>query len=349
MIALIESGHRVFVIGQADHTTIKLNELRVTTVDVTFGRNGFNFLRDAHYLLTLKKLIASEKPEIIHFFHAKPIIFGGFLRLVAKTKNLKMVATITGLGRAFEQSVLKRLVAGFCYKYLLRKYDSVIFQNRDDLKLFLDNQWVSKETAKLILGSGVDLSRFRLSQRTNKSKVAFVSRLINPKGVGDFIMLAERLSQRFPDYEFILGGEHDIDDTDAYPIENIRECESAGFLKYQSYIIDMPQLLEETVLFVFPSVYREGVPRVCLEAVACGVPVVAYEVPGTREIVVNNVSGITVEKSNYEQLEGAVCQLLNDEAKRNSLALSGRAFVEKEFDLNSVTREYLETYKIDLN
>ena len=337
------------VIGQTDHTTKKLNKLRVKTVDVTFDKNGFNLFQDAYYILTLKKLIASENPTIIHFFHAKPVIFGGFLRLFSEMPNLKMVATITGLGRAFEQSVLKGFMAGFAYKISLRKYDSVIFQNSDDFRLFLGNHWVSKETAKLILGSGVDLTRFRVSKSTRKSKVVFVSRLIKQKGVGDFIMLAERLADRFPSYEFILGGEHDNQDSDAYPIDKIRNCEKAGFLKYHSYVNEMPKLLAQSALFVFPSVYREGVPRVCLEAVAGGVPVVAYDVPGTREIVVNGVSGIAVEKGNYKHLEDAVCDLLVDEAKRESIARSGRAFVEKEFDLKNVTMEYLETYRIDGN
>ena len=349
LTALIQFGYRVIVVGKADHTTKNLHDLNVETVDVSFDKSGFNIFKDMFFVLRLQRLIASVKPVVVHFFHAKPVIFGGFIRMSINTPDLRMFATITGLGRAFEQSVLKRFAAGLAYKFFLKNYDSVIFQNNDDIQLFLDNDWVDKDSAKLVLGSGVDLSRFRVINGTIRSKIIFVSRLIKQKGVGDFVMLAERLAVRFPGYEFVLGGEYDETDPDTYSMANIINCEKAGYVKYESYVEDMPQLLAQAALFVFPSVYREGVPRVCIEAVASGVPVVAYDVPGTREIVVNRVTGVLVDKGNYEELEGAVCRLLSDELERESLALSGRNFVEKEFDLNNVVAKYLKIYELEGN
>lgn len=343
---LVTGGYKVIVIGKSDHTTEKLRALDVKTIDDSFDKSGFNIIKDIGFISRLKRLIAIEEPTIVHFFHAKPVIFGGLVRPFARYQNLNMFATITGLGRAFEQSVIKRFFAGLAYKTFLKNYDYVIFQNRDDLSLFLDNCWVTNDSARLVLGSGVDLKRFRSQNDQKRTKVVFVSRLIKQKGVDDFLRLAERLSSRFSEYDFVLGGEHDHGDPDTVPIDHIMASESAGHLKYKSYISDMPTLLSSAALFVFPSVYREGVPRVCIEAIASGVPVVAYDVPGTREIVVNDVSGVVVEKANYEELESAVCELLTDGAVRESIALSGRAFVEEYFDLDNVVKKYLALYQL---
>ena len=344
--ALIDYGYKIIVFGEADKTTPKLHDLNVETMNVRFDKTGFNIFVDSLFFVKLMQLILLKRPILIHFFHAKPIIFGGLASVFLKSWNLRICATVTGLGRAFKQSLFKRFVAQIAYKLLLKNYDSVIFQNQDDQRLFLENKWTNNYSAHLVLGSGVDLIRFRSVNKTIRRKIVFVSRLIKQKGVGDFLMLAERLSSRFPEYEFVLGGEYDENDPDTYSITNIMDSEMAGFLKYESYVSNMIELLNQSVLFIFPSVYPEGVPRVCIEAIASGVPVVAYDIPGTREIVVNDISGIAVESGNYKKLENAVCRLLTNDKKRHSLAVSGRVFVEKEFDLKNVVKKYLSIYQL---
>jgi glycosyltransferase involved in cell wall biosynthesis len=96
---------------------------------------------------------------------------------------------------------------------------------------------------------------------------------------------------------------------------------------------------------LFPSYYREGLPRVILEAAATGLPTVAFDVPGVREAVRDGETGYLVEYRDIDALTEKVWELLGDAEKRLGLGRAAREMVEKKFDIRAIKERYLDLYR----
>lgn len=331
------------VIVATDSNSEKLDEPGINVEPVLFNRGGFSPFRDVFAFFKLVYIYRTYKPTIIYHFNAKPVILGN-LACVLTGNCTKTINTITGLGHAFINKGFTRHLAIWGYRIALKKSNMVIFQNRDDLDLFLGYNLVERNKTKLIVSSGVDIEKFSPvssnNKKGNRERVLMIGRLLWEKGVGEFVQAAEIVKKNYHNVDFDLGGEVDSQHPDAVEESYICAVHEKGTVNFIGYVSNMKHELRNTDLVVLPS-YREGVPRVLLEAAACGIPVIATDVPGCREAAEHNETGLLVPPRDSESLAEAILKLLNDPSLRQYMGEAGRKRAEEMFDIKVITEKQL--------
>jgi glycosyltransferase involved in cell wall biosynthesis len=228
----------------------------------------------------------------------------------------------------------------------LPRADLTIFQNRDDRALFLDNLWLLEPNAKLIVGSGVPLDRFTYMNRaehdSTRPVVVMLGRLLNQKGIPQYTEVARRVRNEIPGARFCLAGEEEPDHPDAVNIDWLRKMPDVD---YVGRLDDVIPLFEEADLLLFPSYYREGVPRVVMEAAATGLATVAFDVPGVREAVRDGETGYLVPDRDVNAMTDRVLELLRDESRRVELGRRANKLAKAAFDIRAVQEAYLDMYR----
>lgn len=313
---------------------------------VHFPRSGISPLADMAAFHRLFSIYRKWRPCLIHHFHAKPVILGSLAARHIPGNSVRVVNIITGLGHAFVTGGCVSWLASLGYRVSLGREDITIFQNRDDQSLFLGKGWVTRERARLIPGSGVDTDHFMNVDRHGRDNrgpvVIMLGRLLRQKGIPEFVEVSNRIRRYWPDARFLWAGEEDLVHPDAVSGQWLQAQDG---VEYLGRLSDVVPVLSEADLLLFPSYYREGVPRVVLEAAAMGLPVVGFDVPGVREAVRNGKTGFLVAKGDLDSLTKHVKKLLEDEVLRLRMGKEARAMVVKSFDLREIQKKYLEIYR----
>ena len=345
--SFLASGWRVVIGTTSDIDSRSLMSIGADLVPIEFVRGGASIVKDVLTLWKIYSALKKFRPVLIHNFNSKPVIMSSVIARIALSHNVKVVNTITGLGHAFIQGGFNKHLAGFGYSFALRGSSKTIFQNSDDMQLFFKAGWVSRDNAVLIVGSGVDISRFypaalHLSAPADrKLRVVMLGRLLWQKGVAEFVQVANTVRALFPLVEFIWAGELDSVHPDAVPAEWIRKQHS---IQYVGRITEVAQLLQTADLVLFPS-YREGVPRAVMEAAATGVAVVAFDVPGVREAVIPSVTGELVAGFDTEALSQSVIKLLSDRQRLVLYGKNARKLAEERFNVERITLRHFDLYR----
>jgi glycosyltransferase involved in cell wall biosynthesis len=192
----------------------------------------------------------------------------------------------------------------------------------------------------------VDLDRFAMAERPDRGNqppvVVMLGRLLRQKGIPEFVEVAGRIKQKWPQARFLLAGEEDPVHPDAVTVRWVQE---QGSVEYLGRLSDVQPLLAKADLLLFPSYYREGLPRVILEAAATGLPTVAFDVPGVREAVRDGETGYLVSFRDLDGLTDRVKTLLENKEKRLHMGRAAREMVENEFDVRGVKERYLDVYR----
>ena len=192
-----KAGWNVLLFTTDDEDARKVETLGATLLPIAFTRGGVALIRDLLTLLRLIWLFVKHKPDLVHLFHAKPILLGTIAISVIPGWRPRIVSTITGLGYAFAEGGTSWRLASFGYQRFMKRSDATIFQNRDDRKLFIARKWVIEPRAHLISSSGVDIKRFRpLEDGNGTNTVLMVGRLIYQKGVLEYLEAARILREK---------------------------------------------------------------------------------------------------------------------------------------------------------
>ncbi len=345
----LSAGWIVVVATADDPESQSLCDLGAHLEPVCFNRGGVTPMADVRAWRRMSEIYRKWQPVLIHHFHAKPVIFGSLAARRATRGVCQVVNTITGLGHTFISSGFSAGLAGLGYRFALSHTACTIFQNQDDRALFLERGWVSEPQAKLITGSGVDTRKFSVAERRDRDgsapTVVMLGRLLRQKGIPEFAEVAGRIRRRWPAARFLLAGELDPDHPDAVTDEWLREQEG---IEYMGRLTDVAPVLNAADLFLFPSFYREGVPRVILEAGATGLPTVGFDVPGVREAVRDGETGYLVPDRDVDALTDRVAKLLEDEALRLTMGQAARRLAVDQFDVRAIEEQYCQVYR-DLN
>lgn len=337
-------GWRVVAAGNRDEHVGRLTSAGIEFEEVPFDRSGLAPRRDFAAFLRLARLYRRLNPTLIHHCQSKPVILGcAAARLCPKAK---VVNSITGLGHAFIAGGVLRRLASTGYRLMLGRAERTIFENPDDLQLFLDEGLVRRSACRLLVFSGIDVERFvpPSAPQAESSRVVMVSRLLWEKGVGEFVEAAARSKQELPGVRFQLAGEFDSEHPSRVPSRQVDQWVADGLIEYLGYVRDMPALYAQSALVVLPS-YREGVPRTLLEAGASGVPVVTCDTPGCREAVEDGVTGLLVPPKDSRALADAIVKLMSDVVLRRRMGQVGRQYVKKNYDIRIIADKHLELYE----
>ncbi|BAY24251.1 group 1 glycosyl transferase [Calothrix sp. NIES-2100] len=312
---------------------------------------------------TVTKLVSifwKLKPQVVHAFDKKPDIWG---RLAARLAGVPViVGTVTGLGSLYARDNWKTKLTWIIYQWLqtfiCHSCDLTIFQNHDDADEFMATGVVAKDKAKIILGSGVSTNLFdpvrvcdqersqlrdELGIQPDEIVVTMISRVIRSKGVLEFMEAALMLRAQYPKVRFLLIGDEDK--------ENVDFLSPAELAKLQQGVTwpgsrrDIPVVLAISDIFVFPSAYREGIPRVLLEAASMTLPLIATDSPGCNEVVENDVNGFLVTPGNVEQLTQAIERLIEQPELRQRFGQISRQRAVERFDISVIAEQTSSAYR----
>lgn len=312
------------------------------------SRKGMNPLAELRTIHALYKIYKTQKPELVHHFTIKPVIYGTIAARLAGVP--KIVNSITGLGFVFTSTTLKAKVLGILVKNLYRfcfltPKVQVIFQNLDDRDFFVASGIIDKASGHLVEGSGVDVHKFTPTENLNKHpRILLASRLLIEKGVFEFMEAIESLKNKGLDFEAVVAGDIDPANPGSISESQFRSWQQSGVATFLGFQEDMVALLKNTDIACLPS-YREGLPMSLLEAMAAGKPLVTTNAPGCRATVRDGRNGFLVPPKTVQPLAEALEKLILNPALRQKMGEESRVLAVELFSKEKITSEIIRIYQ----
>jgi glycosyltransferase involved in cell wall biosynthesis len=347
--ALRSEGHEVVLVSPPGKYSRRLEEAGFRWISFPLSRRGTNPLAELATIWRLKNLYHVEKPDIVHHFTIKCVLYGSLAVRLSGVHMFRIINAITGLGFVFigqgwQAGGLRWLVNRF-YRIAL-KNTQVVFQNEDDRALFLEQGLVKESQVSLIPGSGVDTTRFGMEPARAILPVVVVlpARMLWDKGVREFVEAAQILKAQGVPARFALVGDTDPNYPTCVPEQQLNEWQSSGIVEWWGWQEDMPGVYRQADIVCLPS-YREGLPRTLVEAAACGRALVAADVPGCRSIVRQGENGLLVPVRDGKALALALYKLILDADLRQKMGRCGREIVVREYSMERVLGDTLFLYK----
>jgi glycosyltransferase involved in cell wall biosynthesis len=222
----------------------------------------------------------------------------------------------------------------------------VIFQNPDDRTMLLNLGVTCLEQTVIIRGSGVALKEYlMLPEPSSTPTVTFASRLLKEKGVLEFVDAARILKNRGLNIKFLLVGAPDPGNPSSVSEKDILRWREQGFIEVMGFRSDVAEIFSKSNLIVFPSYYGEGLPKVLIEAAACGRPVITTDHPGCRDAIESGKTGLLVPIRDSLALANAIQFILNDSDTRMRMGRAGRELAERAFSIESVVNAHIVIYQ----
>jgi glycosyltransferase involved in cell wall biosynthesis len=340
--ALIARGHEVIVLAPTDPTREKLVEMGCRVLDLPMERNGTSPLAEAALLLRINRTLRRERPDIVFSYTIKNNIYAG---LACRWLAVPFVPNVTGLGPAFNDAGLLNRVIRLLYRAAFARARMVFFQNPEDQATFLRARLISADRSRLLSGSGVDLDRFAARPLpANDQGLVFllVARLLWDKGVGLFADAARVMRARDPSLRFQILGPIDSASRSGISPQQMQAWMDEGVIEYLGEASDVRPTLEAAHCLVLPTWYREGTPRVLLEAAAIGRPAITTDTPGCRDAVIEGETGFLCAPRSLESLIAALERFVSMSSQaREAMAARARERAEAEFDELRIIDAYI--------
>ena len=337
--SLQKDGHIIYTVASKDKYSDKLIDEGFFFEEVKLNNNSQNPFEDIKLVFQYYKLYKKIKPDVICHNAIKPNIYGS---ISANFLGIPVVNNISGLGTLFIKESLSTKIAKFLYKISQRKADKVFFQNIEDYQEFLKNNLVKVDICEVIPGSGVNTERFipKKNEERMLFRFIFIGRLILDKGISEYIQAIRILKKKYSNFEgTILGPIYQSNNT-AITKESLNEWIKEGVINYLGMTDNIVEFMQEADCLVLPS-YREGLSKVLIEASSVGMSIITTNVPGCKDVVVNEVTGLLCEAKNVNDLAMKMEKMLNyDKQKRNQMGKNARKRALDLFDEKIIINQY---------
>ncbi len=350
---LIKKDFEIHLICPFDTYTPKIIEKGILVHKWDLKSSSTNVFKEIYAIISLYKIYCNIKPDIVHHFTIKSVLYG---TLIANFCDIKFIFnSITGLGTVFLSNNFKDKFLNFIiipiYKLIIKKSKSnLIFQNKWDLDYFIKLNIATKNNSFLIRGSGINTKFFK-DKRITKSfpkkrywKLLFPARLIREKGVIELIIACDRLWEKNKNFRLFIAGEFNLNqrgNLSKNHIERIRKREYIVGIKYQN---KMKKIYMKSDIVILPT-WREGISRALLEAGSMELPIVTTNVPGCKDIVLHNKTGLLVNKEDPESIKDALTFLMNNKNLCKNFGENVRVHIEKNFTNEIINNQTFDLYK----
>lgn len=349
--ALRAEGAEVVLISPHGSFGERLKDEGFRWITVPMRRSSLNPLREFGFLIHLARLYRSEKPDVVHNFTIKCVVYGAFAARLAGIQS--RINAVAGMGYVFSSDarrawLLRPLVRALLRLALGGRQSRLVLQNPEDHATFVASGLVDSDRVRLIAGSGVDVEHFHpmedVAPRDGIFRVLLAARLLWDKGVREYVEAARHLKAQGLPIEFLLAGNPDEGNPASVPATVIQAWREEGVVKLLGHVDHMPACFRRVDLAVLPS-YREGLPKSLIEAAACGLPVIASDVPGCREAVVQGSTGLLVPSRDTRALAEAIRFMRDNPEICARMGKAGRDRVLREFDENIILEKTLDVYR----
>lgn len=318
-------------------------------LELPINPTGMNIFQELKTYRFLYKLFKENKDSIVHLVGLKNMLWGGLASRFARSRGV--LYAVCGLGTLFGENrsaIVSKSIQKLLKVAMNRKNVAVIFQNREDEKLFKENRIIEKAFHFFIKGSGVNLQEFHpvSHEASNPVKIIFTARMLREKGVEDLIAAAEILRPKYQGrVQFILCGGLS-ENPNALTKTDLEELTDGEYIQWLGHRTDIPALLQEADIMCFPSYYREGVPKSLIEASAAGLPIITTDSIGCRDTVEPKKNGYLVSPHSPGEIAKALRKLIENPEKRKRMGQTSRAIAEKDYDVEAVAAKHLEIYTL---
>ena len=337
---LVQEGYEVYLsLPQSDENQYFI-DLGCKIVETNIDRRGVNPFKDIKLINQYKKIIKNVNPDIIFSYTIKPNIYG---TIASNKLHYKQVCNITGTGATFLKNSPVAFICRILYRLSVKKSYKVFFQNTGDRDYFIRHKMV-KDNYDMLPGSGCNLleNNYYPMPKDEVTKFIFIGRVMELKGIEEYLECAKRIKSKYPDTEFYIAG---WNEEEKYK-QIVQDYQEKGFVNYIGFRKDIKEWIRQCHCTILPSHGGEGVPNVLLESAATGRVCIGSNINGTKDVIDDNITGYLFETGNPDSLIDKVEKFLNltfDE--REQMGAAGRRKVEKEFDRQKVIDKYLEELK----
>ncbi len=319
----------------------------ITFHRVRVARSGLNPISELNTLWELRHSLQLVRPDIVHNVTPKPVIYGTRVARALGTRGI--VNAISGFGHVYGSRTRRPLLRGLLDRAYAGSFRPenvrIIVQNDADRMEVLRLCPAAGARIHLIRGSGVDLAEFQPSpEPAGTPTVLFPARLLREKGICEFAAAARELRRRGIAARFVVAGRLDPANRDSLSAQEMADLAATSGLQWLGDCRDMPRRLSDAHVVCLPTYYREGVPKVLLEACAAARAIVTTDIPGCRDVVRAGENGLLVPPQDVAALAAAIRQLLEDPELRARMGMAGRARAEAEFGIKKVVQSHLELY-----
>ncbi len=303
---------------------------------------------DLRALLEMTRLYKELQPDVVHHVTLKPVIYGSIAARLAGV--CAVVNAFAGLGYTFSATSTAARARRWAITRLLAaalrlRRQTIVFENNDDLLLLTEAGAVPREPSIVISGVGVDTAEYVAApERPNPVCVLLAGRMLREKGVEYFVEAARRLKRGPTPVRFLLIGMPDPFNPGSISEDKLQTWVKEGVVEWQGFRRDMPNALLDAHIVCLPTYYREGVPRILMEAASCGRPLVTTDMPGCRDIVKDGINGLIVPPHDVDALAEALRQLIENPGMRVRMGSSGRKLAQEHFALPKVLDEFWALY-----
>lgn len=337
---LIEEGQDVYLSLPISDDNKYFEDLGCKIIPTQIDRRGVNPFKDFCLIKQYNKIIKEINPDIIFSYTIKPNIYG---TMVSNKTGHRQVCNITGTGATFLKKNLVSTVCTFLYKISVKKCYKIFFQNTGDRDYFIKYKMV-KDNYDMLPGSGCDLASHPYCPMPNQDKIRFIfiGRVMELKGIDEYLECAKVIKKKYPNTEFIIAG---WNEEQKYK-KVVERYQQERYVNYIGFRKDISDWMKNTHCTILPSHGGEGVPNVLLESAATGRICIGSKINGTTDVIEDGKTGFLFETGSAQSLIKCVERVISmSEEERTQMGISGREKIVKEFDRRIVINKYLEELK----
>ena len=317
-------------------------------IDLPINKTGLNLYEEWKTFYFLYLLFKHEDPDIVHLVRMKTVLWGGLAARLLRIKGI--VTAISGLGVMFSPEYNKSITSKIVLKVLRfihhRKNIFCIFHNTEDMSMFIHSRIVTAEQCIRTMGSGIDLDAYSYKEEPESSKirVLFTARMVEDKGCLVLIEAANILRSKYENkVKFLLCGGLETNPL-AIKKDRLDNLCDGHYIQWLGKRNDVHELLANSHIFAFPSYYKEGLPKSCIEAASIGRPIITCDSIGCKDTVIDGETGFLIPIKNSHILAARLEYLFEHFKERREMGKRARALAEERFSIIDIIDIHIRVY-----
>lgn len=343
---LLNDGCEIILIAPPGQNSPDLSGENIRYFPFSLNIYSMHPVKEIRTFLQLFRIYRKSRPDLVFHYAIKPNLYG---TIAAALLRIPSVAVVTGLGLFADNRLwLFRKLSHLVYQLVVILSGEIWFLNTADRDYFVRKVRVPGRKIDIIPGEGIDTGRFSPSGgkgMEKETRFLFAGRLVWAKGLRELAAAVQKVQPIYPEARFQLLGCMEPSNPGRILPEQLEQWQKQGIFEYLGETHDVVPFLKKCDGVVLPS-YREGMSRLLLEASAMGLPVIATDVTGCREIVEHGVTGWLCQPENSDDLADKLLQFLSmSREERHQMGLSGRKKTLEQFDEKIVFRHYLRVIR----
>src|SRR5262252_382282 len=340
-----EGGFEVHVATRVSNGAAAIEAERFVLHPIPFARGSLSAVATLSTVAALRRVHRKVKPVLTHHVALQACVLG---MLASLGRPCACVNAFIGLGYSFTSGTGKaravRTIVGSLLRFLVNRKNSIaLVQNNDDMSALM-SLGIAKDRIALIPGSGVDVNRFTpLAEPVGAPTFGFVGRLLDDKGIRTLVVAHRLLRRRIPDANLLIAGAPDPANPASVTETEARSWNDEVGITWLGHVADIAAFWAKAHVAVLPS-RREGFPLSLMEAAACGRAMIASDVPGCRQIVHHQHTGLLFPVDDAAALADAMARLASDQGLRTRYATAARKLVVERFAADIIGRQTVALY-----